>query len=185
MEETYERSIFEEEARMVYGGFWERFGALILDGLILLPLTVLNYFNTSLWKSVPLLIAVGIVSLVYKPLLEFLYSATPGKKALSLMVVNTNYDKINLMDALLRNIFGIIGGLGSMIVGVYTLNNNLYMGRMQAGADMTEVMKGAMTAGLYGFSIGLIYIADAICLIANNKKQSLHDLIAKTYVIRK
>lgn len=185
MEETYERSIFEEEIRVIYGGFWERFGALILDGLILLPLTILNYFNTSLWKSVPLLITVGIISLVYKPLLEFLYSATPGKKALSLMVVNRNYDKINLREALLRNIFGIIGGLGGVIIGLYTLDNNLYAGRIQAGADMTEVMNGAMKTGLYGLSIGLIYIADAICLIANNKKQSLHDLIAGTYVIRK
>ena len=189
MEEVYEKSIFEEDQLpIIYGGFWERFGALFLDALILLPITILNYYNRLLWQSIPLLIVANLISIVYKPLLEFLYGATPGKKALSLTVVNRAYQKISLPEAILRNIFGIVTALAGFVVSMYALNgngNSIYNGRIDSSTDMNEIMGTAMLTGLYGLGVFFLYLADAICLAANSKKQSLHDLIANTYVIRK
>ena len=97
MEEIYEKSILEDEPIQVnYAGFWERFGALFLDGLILTPLTIVNLYNHTHWKSIGVLIIVSVVVLIYKPLLEYLYGATPGKKALSIIVCNAAYEKPNL-----------------------------------------------------------------------------------------
>lgn len=186
MEETFEKSIFDENIPVIYGGFWERFGALILDAIILAPVSILNYYNKQYWSSLLLSAVCTLVLLVYKPLLEYLYSATPGKKALSLTIANSSYDKIDFKEAVLRNIFGIVGGLLSFIISLYASDKSFVnTGKVLADADLNKVMSAALPAILYGFGIFVLYMADAICLMVNNKKQSLHDLIAKTYVIRK
>ena len=185
MEETYEKSIFEEgtQLQVAYGGFWERFGALILDWLVLLPLTIVNYFNGTTWKSTVLSVIIGLAYIVYKPLLEYLYGATLGKKGLTLTVVNRNYQKINGKDAVLRNIFQIVTGLIAIPITVYTLQHGT-VNRSQA-TTFADFDSGTLLSVFYVLGICVLYLADAICLVANPKKQSLHDLIASTYVIRK
>ena len=186
MEETYEKSIFDENIPVIYGGFWERFGALILDGIIMAPISILNYYNKQYWSNMLLSAVCTIILLAYKPLLEYLYSATPGKKALSLTIVNNGYDKIDFKEAVLRNIFGIVGSLLSFIISLNVSDKSfMSTGKVPADANLNAVMSAALPAFLYGFGIFVLYMADAICLMVNNKKQSLHDLIAKTYVIRK
>ena len=183
MEETYERSIFEEETSVIYGGFWERFGALILDWLILLPLTILNVFNSRSWKSEFLLIIVSLLAMIYKPLLEYLYGATPGKKALSLVVVTDNYEKISGKEAILRNIFGLIIGVAGIIISLYALPD---MGKTpKAITGLDDIDSNMVVSVLFSLVLFLLYLADAICLVANNRKKSIHDFIGRTLVTRK
>lgn len=184
MEQTYEPTIFEEEINIKYSGFWERFGALVLDGLVLLPLTVVNYYNGTTWKSVVLSSAIGLVAILYKPVLEALYSATLGKMGLSLMVVNRSYQKINAREAVLRNIFQIIIGVASLFVTAYTLQHG---GTNQAitPKSLGDFDTKTLLSLFFGLGAFFIYVVDAIFLLASPKKQSLHDLIAGTYVIRK
>lgn len=183
MEQTYEPTIFEEEISVKYGGFWERFGALFLDGLILLPFTLLNLYNHTAWKSLPVLLILNILPLVYKPLLEYLYGATPGKKALSLTVVNTGYGKLNAQEAVLRNIFGIVLGMVSIVMSVL-LFTNPHFAEVHTMADYAALEKEIGFSTLFSGSFGVIYIVDAIVLAVDKQKRSLHDMIAKTYVIK-
>jgi len=184
-EEVYEKSIFDEEQMPVrYAGFWERLGALFLDGLILIPLTVINVYNQTTWKSAAILLIVGLAALTYKPLLEYLYGATPGKKALSLAVTNQAYNKPHLKEALLRNIFGIVFGLGGLALSVFIFSDSQF-------AEVTTIGGYSQLKGQQGYSVaitlltGFIYIVDAIVLLANKRKRSLHDFIGNTYVIKK
>lgn len=186
MEDTYEKSIFENEPQMqiVYTGFWERLGALILDWLVLLPLTIANYFNTERWGSVSVSVVISVVAIVYKPLLEYLFGATLGKKGLAITVVNKSYGKITAGEAILRNIFQIITGLAGVAIAVYSLQhggaNHMASAKSFGDFDTATVLSVFFSLGIF-----VLYLADAICLVANPKKQSLHDLIAGTYVIKK
>ena len=184
MEQTYEPTIFGEEITVIYAGFWERFGALILDWLILLPITILNYFNGQYWKSVAVTAAIGVIGILYKPLLEYLYSATPGKKGLVLTIVNKDHQKINAREAVLRNIFGIIVGIAGLIITAYTLQHG-GMKKAETPRSFGDFDTSMLLSLFFSLGVCLLYLADAICLVANPRKQSLHDLIAGTYVIKK
>ena len=185
MEESYEKSIFEEEQiQVVYAGFWERFAALFLDGLILLSLTGINLYNHTHWKSIAVLIIASLAAITYKPLLEYLYGATTGKRALAIAVINTAYEKPNLGEALLRNIFGVRFGLLSLVSSVFVFTNAQFS-EVSTMADYSNLEKQVGYTLLISILIVIIYIADAIVLLADKQKRALHDFIAKTYVIKK
>src|SRR5690242_1599640 len=109
MEILDEKPIARNESAVVYGGFWIRFGAIIIDGIILSPVAFgLLYFNATMWKSMPILILGSLVQIAYKPFCEIYYGATLGKMALKLKVVNYEYNSINTVEGLGRNVFGIV-----------------------------------------------------------------------------
>ncbi len=184
MEQTYESTIFEEEINIVYAGFWERLGALVLDWLVLLPLTIANYFNTERWGSISVSVIISLVAIAYKPLLEYLYGASLGKKGLTLTVVNKNYEKISAGEAVLHNIFQIVTGLVGVVIAVYTLQHGS-VNRTPSARSFSDFDTATVLSVFFSLGVFVLYLADAICLVANPKKQSLHDLIAGTYVIKK
>ncbi len=184
MESTYEPSIFEEEMSITYAGFWERFGAIILDWLVLLPITIVNYYNTRNWRSVGLMAFISVAVICYKPLLEYLYSATLGKKGIGLTVVNKAYEKITGKEALLRNIFSIAVGLIAIPISAYTLQRGNRI-RTVGIHGLDDLDASQIISVLFSCFVFVLYLADAICLVSNAKKQSIHDLIAGTYVIKK
>ena len=185
METTYEQSIFEEEPiSVIYASFWERFGALFLDGLILAPVSIINLYNHTGWKSMPVMILATLIGIVYKPLLEYLYGATPGKKALSIAVTGKTYDKPTLQEALLRNIFGIVSGIVTLIFTIMIFNNPLFE-QVDSMADYNALQS---QNGWSTIAIGIVsiwYLVDWIVLLADKENRSLHDMIGGTYVIKK
>jgi uncharacterized RDD family membrane protein YckC len=166
-----------------YGGFWVRLGALIIDGLILAPVTFgITYFNITTWKSPLLLVVLTLISLAYKPFMESTYGATLGKMAFKLKVLNLNFEKASLQEILLRNIFNIVPALFTLAftLGLYT------------DEDFQEIdgfsQYSALSAQVIGLQVmnfvsGIITIADAIVLLADKNSRSLHDKIGKTCVV--
>ena len=98
----------------LYGSFWERLIASIIDLLILVPITFsiliifqnllpgLNFGNKSLISN----IAAVFVAVFYNVYLLSQYETTIGKKMLKLKVVTTSYKKISLQQAFLRETVG-------------------------------------------------------------------------------
>ena len=54
-----------------YAGFWIRVGAGVIDILVMIPIFVASYFNQFNIKSLALLYILTLLSLIYKPLLDF------------------------------------------------------------------------------------------------------------------
>ena len=151
-----------------YAGFWLRFVAYIIDGIIIsfveflmvLPLLALLGFNAALdnfsgmeemeWNILmPIIISAGMGFYLTAFLTTWLYyalmesgsrQATVGKMALNLKVTDTDGARVSFATASLR-FFGKI------------LSNAIFM-------------IGFIMAGF------------------TQKKQALHDIIAKTYVVR-
>ncbi len=183
-ENNYEKSIFEEEQiPVVYAGFWERFGALFLDGLILLPVSLINYYNRQHWNNIAILIIASLIALVYKPLLEYLYGATPGKKALSIAVTGWTYQKPNAREAILRNIFGIVSGLISFYISVKEFAHPHI--NQAPPTDFSMLSDDMIYSIAFGTFVFLIYMTDIIVLLVDKENRSLHDFIGKTYVVKK
>ena len=80
MENILDNTLIEEQnTQIIYGSFWPRLWALMLDGLIFIPLYIVVFFNMLDWKSIPLMIVISIIPIIYKPYWEFRYGTTIGK----------------------------------------------------------------------------------------------------------
>lgn len=170
---------------VVYGGFWVRFGAMFIDGLVLAPVSVgLMYYNATSSKNALLLAAITLLSLAYKPVMEYIYGATLGKMALRLRVVDAQFEKAGLQEILLRNIFHIVPSLVTLAFTVSIYLNPEFQ-------DVDGFMEYSQYTGQFkslqimNFVSGLITIVDAIVLVSDSRKRSLHDKIAQTYVIER
>lgn len=166
-----------------YGGFWSRFGAAIIDSLILAPLWFgVTYFNVITWKSPLLLVVSTLVTVAYKPLLEFLYGATWGKMALKLKVVNLQFESPTPGEILLRNIFHITPSLVTLFftIGVYA---DPEFESISGFPEYTSFAQKFIILRIISFASVFITIVDAIILLADKQNRSLHDKIGQTLVI--
>ena len=141
---------------LVYAGFWLRFVAIIVDGLILAPLAIISIgfsFATSGTTDNSVKIAIALASMVYSLfciVVQWLYfslqessraQATLGKRLLGIQVTDRTGNRIGFGRATGRYFGKIISGL------------ILYIGFMMAGWTQ--------------------------------RKQALHDMMADTLVVRK
>ena len=122
----------ENETR--YAGLWDRFLALLIDGLLFcalfFPITRIvkgawimtpsdHRWAYGLFITDPLCITFLIFMFLYFVLLEGLIGATLGKWALGLRVVWTGGGKPGLLRSALRNVLRLVDGLPALnIVGV-------------------------------------------------------------------
>jgi uncharacterized RDD family membrane protein YckC len=147
--------VSENANQIKYAGFWVRFIACAIDGIILLliniPITIIFYLasgnsfdatDRSSDMSLGFNFSSYIVTWAYYILMTDKYQATLGKKAMGIIVVDETLDKAPLGRIILRE---TVGKIISTII--------LFIGYIMA----------AFT----------------------NKKRSLHDLISGTVVIYK
>ena len=165
-----------------YGGFWLRFAAAFIDGLVLLPLTGLMIYNNFGIKSLALAILISFLYPVYKVFMEAQYGATLGKMAVKLKVVNLQYEKANLQEVILRNIIQIISAFLSAISMILLFGQPGF-------ADATtftgfSAFQRTNSNPLFAYLPMVLVLIDGIVLLTNEQKQALHDKIAKTYVIK-
>jgi uncharacterized RDD family membrane protein YckC len=184
VDEVLDNSLFErEKPSITYGGFWQRFGALIIDGMIFWPITLgLTYFNIT-WKSSVVLIMVSLVGLGYKPFMEYVYGATWGKMAMKLVVKNRDFEKAELGDILLRNIFHIVPLVIQLFFTVRLYSDPSFES-VSGWSEYSAYIASASLLTYVNFAGGFIQIVDAIVLITDKQKKSLHDKIAGTFVIQ-
>ncbi len=169
-----------------YAKFWNRAGAYLLDTIFLAAFTLsINAINISSFKSFLLYLPVALIAILYKPYMESKYGATFGKIALSLKVTDQEFNRIDFSQSILRSSILIFPAI--LYIPIYYLaynNPNL------SGLDqLFEFAKGlAIEYPIQSWigNISFVIIAtDIIVLLMDKTKtqRSLHDQIAKTYVI--
>jgi uncharacterized RDD family membrane protein YckC len=183
--EVLDQTAIQTNQKVVkYGTFWPRLGATIIDGLILAPLTLgLAYFNVTTWKSTLILVAFSLVGVIYKPFMELNYGATFGKMALNLKVVNLQFDRPNLSEILLRNVFHLAASLLTLLFTLQVYSDPEFesvTGFMEYSAFSQQFVALRVT----GMISGLLTLVDGVIMVADERSRSLHDKIGKTYVIQ-
>jgi uncharacterized RDD family membrane protein YckC len=183
--EVIDQSFPETSSRVRYGGFWLRFLALIIDGIVLAPITFgLMFANIVSFKSAAVFVLVTLVGVVYKPFMEYQYGATLGKMALSLKVVNTDLSKPDLKSAILRN---IIYFTPTLIGLIFTLPI-FFDGRMDevdGYMEYSTMLSQVIAVQVINVLGGIITIIDGIVLASDSAKRSIHDRIGDTFVIER
>jgi uncharacterized RDD family membrane protein YckC len=158
----------------LYAGFWSRFAALFIDGLVLAPLTVTILWPTfrSLFDEIDRAVDLGVrfdvpawvranggrllgpaiavaaINYGYQAVMVGLWGATVGKFALHLRVRRDDGSPAGWREALLRPI-------------------------------LQQVLAFARFAG--GGLLGLI---DYLWMLWDRQRQTLHDKVASTIVVR-
>jgi uncharacterized RDD family membrane protein YckC len=123
-------------ANVRYAGFWIRFVASIIDGIILfIPSMFLGILAValgggneivSLTKTFATVVIGGIyIYIIYR------YQASPGKMALGLKIVSDNFERMTLGQVLLREIVGkfvssLILYIGYIMIGFTAKKQGLH-----------------------------------------------------------
>ncbi len=110
-----------------YAGFWIRFVALVLDGVIIaIPSGILNLVVTSILTKSGLMILgvkiwVNIISMLagwtYFSLMTYNYDATLGKMLLGLSVKSEDFQKLSLGRVILRETVGKLLSTITIFIG--------------------------------------------------------------------
>jgi uncharacterized RDD family membrane protein YckC len=167
-----------------YSTFWQRFFATFIDGLVLAPFAFIDIYNETTWKSYTILAASFLITLCYKPFFENKFGATIGKMALSLTIVNTDYQRAEIKNILLRNIIDIVD---RVVVGFVTLLTFINVGfeDVNSLAGYTKLSNAEAGGEWVTMLTAALILIDAICLIVDERRQALHDKIGSTLVIQK
>ncbi|HBI17250.1 MAG TPA: RDD family protein [Candidatus Moranbacteria bacterium] len=109
------------QSQVKYAGFWIRFVAVIIDGIIVffisLPLIVIFKFVLSIESSGFLNLLSSLISWGYYIYMTDKYQATLGKKAMGIMVVDESLAKASLGNIVLRETVGKIVSAIILLIG--------------------------------------------------------------------
>jgi uncharacterized RDD family membrane protein YckC len=113
----------ESSAHLNYAGFWIRFAATIMDGIVLMPVLLLSYFfilpkvitatpgADSLGLQVLLQVGYFLVQAAYKIFFPGRYGATPGQMIAGVIIVREDGSPIGYGLAALRFLAEIVSAL--------------------------------------------------------------------------
>ncbi|PHN06733.1 RDD family protein [Flavilitoribacter nigricans] len=164
-----------------FAGLWIRVGASLIDSLVLIPLMGLNYYNIIEIKSLPLALLLALLSAAYKPFMEYYYSATVGKMAVKIKVVDYQLQPISLDQSLIRY-------LPWALSVVINLLATMYIFQLEGFEEVRDFMSYGDLANTtpyqkwIQFSIWIAPIS-AFGMLFNPFSQAVHDQLAKTYCI--
>lgn len=169
-----------------FAKFGSRFGASMLDGLILIIITLpLTYYNVIHWKIPVIFILTSLFSIIYKPFMEFRFGATLGKMAVRIRVVGSEFHPVTLREELRRVSFYLFPSFiqETMTLKIYFEGNFKLIDNYQ---DYNNYILSANPALVWlNIIVFTLLVVDCIYYLTNQQNRSLHDLYAGTYVIER
>lgn len=165
-----------------YKTFWRRFWAGFLDGLLLLiPSMIFAVAMSGAGLETALAspvfdLGASILAIVYVVFMHARYGQTLGKMAVGVKVVRVNDEgPLSIARATLRN-FVAVGYFVLAVVAMFIVET--------PGVDAEEAVEPPMALVVIGAAWMAVGAANVITAIINRRRRALHDLVAKTIVIR-
>ena len=154
-----------------YETLGKRFGAVIIDFFVLLPVTIIAGFLVFIAPDFAAFGSLlnGLISVLYCILMHYRYGQTVGKMAFKVKVLDESEAPITFGQSILRS-------LPQLIPVMFAVSFST--------ADNSEGSSAEFwTRTVYAFSIAF-YLVDALVCAASEKHRALHDFIAGTMVVR-
>lgn len=174
-----------QTGKSIYGNFWYRFVAVIIDGILisivgfLVSLTVKSLFPDPIdFQLVSGSINV-LLSIIYGSIMESgNWQASIGKKVLNLKVTNIEGDPLNFSEALTRN---LLKGWASIITAILPFAISSLRPPLPDPANPMAIFSSdyMMVTSVFG----LISIGGYLMAAFTARRQAIHDIIAKTAVL--
>ena len=166
-----------------FAGFGVRLAATLIDVLALSPIWGLGVYNSLEIKSLPLMIGLTILSTLYKPYLEWKEGATLGKMVKKIKVVNKDLQPITGEQSFHRYALW----LGSVIIST-AINIQLYTAPefpdLTTFVELGEFSQDSPLNSINSF-YDLFFIVAVCSFVIDERKQGLHDKLARTYCIHR
>lgn len=162
-----------------YSNFWRRFFAVIIDGLVFLPLQWIDdYILSGAIGSVGVFLwGVGgaILGISYYVILHAKYGQTIGKMVMKVKVVDVSESRnITVKQSCMRDIVPII----MVPFTVYAYAQLAFFGKTWQSLDQDSVLT----------IVSLIMISwvvlESVSMLFNEKRRAVHDYIACSVVVR-
>jgi uncharacterized RDD family membrane protein YckC len=157
---------------------WARFAAGILDGLVLLPVGILDtvIFSQQIpWLSISWIPITFSAWWLYSVIGHKLYGKTVGKHLMKVVVLDNKTETlISWKQSIVRDIFPIVANTAAATIDIYTIANAL-----------TELPFALEVVFQVFFYSGLIWlILEIVTALTNDRRRAFHDIIAGTVVVK-
>lgn len=164
-------------------GFWIRVVAYFIDGIVFIPIVVLNFFNLVSIKSMFLLILICIPGFIYKPFMESFFGATLGKMACKIRVIDKHGEKLTLGTAYIRFLpfllSTIVGLIGALVLFSFPEFKNvttfLEIGQLQQRNPIKPITT----------IVSLFVFVDCVFIAFTHRKRAIHDMMARSFCVFK
>lgn len=174
--------------RLRYAGFWPRLGALLLDALILLPLSLLAVWGSNhyRWFYLYSLVPSSVLGLFYSVYLVGRWGGTPGKLLVGIRIRKLNGEPVGYGRAFLRHLPDFVLGLLmslALILAVSHMTDAEYY--TASSLERARRIRECAPSWLGPFEVvqGLWIWGELVVLLTNRKRRALHDFLAGTVVV--
>lgn len=173
---------------MNYANFGQRFGAILVDTLVLLPLAVVDVWLRSTSKTVAFIIVIPMTAAfcAYSLYLHARSGQTIGKRVMNIRVVKVSGARIGWRESWLRSSvdisFAVLGVIASL-VALATISDADFYG--VGWKQQTQNLLAHQPAWLaWTVTASQIWVwSELIVMLLNKRRRSLHDFIAGTVVV--
>jgi uncharacterized RDD family membrane protein YckC len=172
-----------------YAGFWPRLGALLLDLLIMLPLTALVLWCSERYRLFNLYYFVPSVlfGLFYGVYLVRRFGGTPGKLIVGVRIRKVNGEAVGYREAFLRElpelILTTLTSIALLIPVLHMSDTEYHALSFMERAKRTVELAPSWYKPLQIVQNVWVW-GELIVLLTNRKRRALHDFIAGTVVVR-
>ena len=171
-----------------YAGFWSRLGSILLDGVILLPLTALVFWGSSAYRLFNLYYFVPgtLFGLFYSVYLVRRFGGTSGKLIVGIRIRKLDGEAVGYREAFLRYfpelIFGLLISVALIIILFHMTDTEYQSLSFLARGKRMNDLEPSWYGPLLWIQWAWIW-GELIVLLTNQKRRVLHDFIAGTVVV--
>lgn len=171
-----------------FGGFWVRAAALVLDGLINLPLIAFILWASPRCRLFQpyFFIPWTAIDLFYNVYLVRRFGGTPGKLIMRLRVRKKTGEPVGYREAILREAPNLLLGVLTTIAMLPALSkmSDAEFHALPARARSIRIAQLAPAWSKPLRIVGTIWpYSELVVLLTNRKRRALHDFIAGTVVV--
>ena len=155
-----------------YRTFWPRVWAGLIDSAVFLPLSLADTWVWATLPASPLLVlwfvAVSFSFVAYTTLLHGFFGQTIGKRVTRVKVLDVSESKLSMKQAVLRESVYVVLILYGLVIDLPTVasGQNPYAHLVSAYASLVW------------------FLLEILTMLSNAKRRAIHDLIARSVVVR-
>lgn len=187
----YESAVtFRTEAQtMAYANFWQRFAAMWIDVLVLLPIMFVQMWLEPISKTAAIVMVIPAAAawLGYSIYCHGRYGQTLGKRAMAIRVVRTTGERIDWDAAWMRSsvdlVFAALACIGSLIALSAIADSQYYGVDMLRRAENLKALEPSWLAWAYPASQIWAW-SEVVVMLLNKQRRALHDFLAGTIVVQ-
>ena len=180
----------EKNGEKIHAGFWQRFGAIWIDLIVMLPFMLLFMYLDGLHRTVKFATVVPFTLFfwAYRIYFHARWGATLGKMATGVKITRVDGSPIGYTEALKRFAVDAVLAVGMIAAQLFAISGMTdaefdalaWRERTQHLATLMPVWYKPLTYLRQAW-----FWSEFIVLLSNKRRRALHDFIAGTVVIKK